>query len=82
MAGSQIGYIKGKMGLRGKTKPGEMITRMNKMKMKEWEKSPMDKALDAKHGYKEGSKQDRKADKKALAMYNSGKSLSTINKII
>jgi len=32
MSGSQMGYIKGKMGLRGSTKPGDMITRMNSMK--------------------------------------------------
>ena len=27
-----MGSIKAKLGLRGKTKPGEMISRMNKMK--------------------------------------------------
>lgn len=32
MSGSSLGYIKGKMGLKGKTKPGDMISRMNKMK--------------------------------------------------
>ncbi len=32
MAGNQIGYLKGKMGLKGATKPGQMITRMNQMK--------------------------------------------------
>ena len=32
MSGNTIGYIKGKMGLKGKTKPGEMISRMNSMK--------------------------------------------------
>ncbi len=29
-----MGRVKAKMGLRGKTKPGEMITRMNQMKKK------------------------------------------------
>jgi hypothetical protein len=32
MAGSKIGYLKGKMGLKGKMKPGQMLTRMNEMK--------------------------------------------------
>lgn len=27
-----MGYIKGKMGFKGSTKPGEMISRMNQMK--------------------------------------------------
>jgi len=46
---------------------------MKKMTMKEWEKSPMDKKLDKKHGLKEGSKKDNAADKKALAAYNKKK---------
>jgi hypothetical protein len=44
-----------------------------KMSMKEWEKSPMDKKIDAKmkkKGVKEGSKKDMAMDKKALAAYN------------
>jgi hypothetical protein len=32
MAGNKMGSIKAKLGLRGKTKPGEMIARMNKIK--------------------------------------------------
>ena len=32
MAGSQFGAIKAKLGLKGKTKTGELITRMNSMK--------------------------------------------------
>ena len=32
MAGSKIGYLKGKMGLKGKMQPGQMLTRMNEMK--------------------------------------------------
>jgi hypothetical protein len=32
MAGTKMGQIKAKLGLRGKTKPGEMIARMNKIK--------------------------------------------------
>jgi len=32
MSGNSLGYLKGKMGLKGKTKPGEMLTRMNEMK--------------------------------------------------
>ncbi len=32
MSGSKFGAIKKKLGLKGKTKPGEMIARMNKMK--------------------------------------------------
>ena len=32
MAGNKLGSIKAKLGLRGKTKPGEMIARMNKIK--------------------------------------------------
>ena len=32
MAGNQLGYLKGKMGLKGKTSPGQMISAMNKMK--------------------------------------------------
>jgi hypothetical protein len=71
MAGTPMGRIKAKLGLKGKTKPGEMITRMNKMTMKQWESSSMDKALDKKNGYKEGSKEDNAADRKALAAYNS-----------
>ena len=46
------------------------------MTMKEWEKSPMDKAEDKKlrkKGIKEGSKKDNAMDKKALAAYNKSK---------
>ena len=45
-----------------------------KMTMKGWEKSSMDKKMDAskKHG-KEGSKRDLAADKKALKAYNAKK---------
>lgn len=32
MAGTSIGSLKGKMGLKGKLAPGAMITRMNQMK--------------------------------------------------
>jgi len=32
MSGNQIGYIKARMGLKGKTTPGQMISRMNEMK--------------------------------------------------
>ena len=32
MAGNQLGYLKGKMGLKGKTKAGDMISKMNAMK--------------------------------------------------
>ncbi len=32
MAGNQMGALKSKLGLRGKTKPGEMISRMNSIK--------------------------------------------------
>ncbi len=32
MAGNKLGAIKAKLGLRGKTKPGEMIQAMNKIK--------------------------------------------------
>jgi hypothetical protein len=32
MLGNRMGAIKAKLGLRGKTKPGEMIARMNKIK--------------------------------------------------
>ncbi len=32
MSGTQLGSLKSKLGLKGKTKPGDMITRMNKMK--------------------------------------------------
>ena len=73
MAGTPFGRIKAKLGLRGKTKPGEMISRMNKMTMKQWEASPMDKAMDKRLGYKEGSKEDKAADRKGLAAYNSKK---------
>ena len=47
---------------------------MPKMSMKQWEKSTMDKKLDAagKHG-KEGSKKDMAADKRDLAKYNKSK---------
>lgn len=44
-----------------------------KLTMKEWEKSSMDKAKDAKlrkKGIKEGSAKDNAMDKKALAAYN------------
>ena len=34
MSGTQLGYIKGKLGLKGETKTGEMISRMN-LKLKE-----------------------------------------------
>jgi len=46
---------------------------MAKMSMKDWEKSSMDKKMDAaakKKGIKEGSKKDVAMDKKALAAYN------------
>lgn len=77
-----MGRIKAKLGLRGKTKPGEMISRMNKMTMKQWEASSMDKKLDKQLGYKEGSKEDNAADKKALKAYNSKGRKSIIKKII
>ena len=32
MSGTSFGSIKAKLGLKGKTKPGEMISRMNEMK--------------------------------------------------
>ncbi len=32
MAGTPLGYIKSKLGLKGPTKPGEMIARMNDIK--------------------------------------------------
>lgn len=32
MAGTKLGAIKAKLGIKGPTKPGEMIARMNKMK--------------------------------------------------
>ncbi len=32
MAGSKMGSLKKKLGLKGKTKPGQMIGAMNKMK--------------------------------------------------
>lgn len=76
MAGTKIGFLKRKLGLRGETKSGDMISRMNamkKMSMKEWESSSMDKKLDRKLGYKEGSKEDKVADKKALAKFNAKK---------
>lgn len=44
-----------------------------KMSMKAWEKSSMDKKMDAaakKKGIKEGSAKDKAMDKKALAAYN------------
>jgi len=88
MSGTSMGFLKGKMGLRGPTKPGDMISKMNAMKtkkltMSQWEESSMDKALDKKLGYKEGSKQDKAADKKALAAYNKRSSIkNTIKKII
>lgn len=34
MSGSKMGAVKRKLGLKGKTKPGEMMTRMNKIKNK------------------------------------------------
>jgi len=34
MSGTKMGSIKKKLGLRGKTKPGEMISAMNKSKVK------------------------------------------------
>lgn len=46
------------------------------MTMKEWEKSPMDKAKDKKlrkKGVKEGSAKDMAMDKAALAKHNRGK---------
>lgn len=41
MAGTKMGSIKSKLGLRGKTKPGEMITRMNKLKAEEKKESKL-----------------------------------------
>lgn len=35
MAGTKMGSIKKKLGLKGKTKPGEMIARLNKIKQQE-----------------------------------------------
>lgn len=80
MSGTSFGRVKAKLGLKGNTKPGEMISRMNKMTMKQWESSSMDKAEDKKLGYKEGSKEDNKADKKALAAYNSKQRNAKIKK--
>lgn len=50
-----------------------MATCGKKMSMKDWEKSPMDKAQDKKlkaKGVKEGSKKDMMMDKKGLKAYN------------
>jgi len=79
MAGNFMGSLKKKMGLKGKTKPGEMISRMNKMKMTagsasgvgrlqkaKIESSKMDKKQDKKKGIKENSKADKKMDKKMV----------------
>lgn len=43
------------------------------MTMKQYEKTSMDKAMDKKMGYKEGSKKDIAADKKALSAINKKK---------
>ena len=72
-----MGSIKKKMGLKGKTKPGEMISRMNAMKMTagsasgvgrlqkaKIESSKVDKKMDKAKGIKEGSKADKKMDTK------------------
>jgi hypothetical protein len=32
MSGTQIGSLKAKLGLKGQTKPGQMISKMNQMK--------------------------------------------------
>lgn len=32
MSGTSLGFLKGKLHLKGKTKPGEMISAMNKAK--------------------------------------------------
>lgn len=32
MSGTSFGRVKAKLGLKGKTKPGELISRMNEMK--------------------------------------------------
>ena len=34
MSGTSFGRVKAKLGLKGNTKPGEMISRMNEMKTK------------------------------------------------
>jgi len=41
-----------------------------KIIMKKWENSKADKAMDKKHGYKEGSKKDTAMDKKMVKKLN------------
>jgi hypothetical protein len=48
MSGNSLGYLKGKMGLKGKTAPGQMITAMNKMKgdsLKKTMTAPINKTI-------------------------------------
>ncbi len=44
MSGNPLGAIKAKLGLKGQTKPGEMISRMNQMKGKVLEKKSQEES--------------------------------------
>lgn len=75
--GTQLGYLKGKLGLKGKTKPGEMITRMNALKEKKADKK------ESKTHEKSESKSFEKKEKKGLIKDKADKKNKlTIKKII
>lgn len=51
MAGTSMGNIKAKMGLKGKTKPGEMIGRMNDIKSGKLKMKSIKRKSAVKHKY-------------------------------
>ena len=63
MAGTKFGSIKSKLGLRGKTKPGELIARMNKMKM-----DALSEGETMAHEKSEPKKVEKKESKKTKAV--------------
>ena len=63
MAGNKMGYIKRKLGLKGKTKPGEMLSRLNALKSEEKKEAKLSPKAYAKHERSESPSHKRMEEK-------------------
>lgn len=70
MAGTKLGSLKSKLGLKGKTKPGQMISRMNQLKAEEAKEGKMSPKAYAKHEKAE-SPAHKKMEEKLLGVKHS-----------